>query len=155
MTPSGEEITETAVTDPEFYERLEEVLGRGMGEYLGLRFTEITPDSVRAHWRIRPDMHQPAGLVHGGVYCAVVETVASLAGSAWLGDRGHVVGVNNNTDFLRAVREGTLHAHAIPMHRGRLQQLWLVNITDDQHKLIARGHVRLQNVTDAARLGAS
>ncbi|MBN4927278.1 PaaI family thioesterase [Hoyosella rhizosphaerae] len=123
-----------------------------MGDYLGLRYTEITPDSVRAHWRIRPEMHQPAGLVHGGVYCAVVESLASIAGMAWLGDRGHVVGVNNNTDFLRAAREGTLHAHAIPMHRGRLQQLWLVNIVDEQHRLIARGHVRLQNVADSANL---
>ncbi len=136
-------------------DELTEMLERGMGKYLGLRYTEITPDSVRAHWTIRPDMHQPAGLVHGGVYCAVVESLASVAGTAWLGDTGHVVGVNNNTDFLRAVREGTLHGHAIPLHRGRLQQLWLVNITDEQHRLIARGHVRIQNIIDSAKLGTS
>ncbi len=56
--------------------------------------------------------------MHGGVHCAVIESVASIAASLWLGDKGHVVGVNNNTDFLRASREGTLYAEANPVHRG-------------------------------------
>ena len=125
----------------------------GFVELLGLRFDEVTPDRVAISWDITPALHQPYGIVHGGVYASVVETAASIAAAAWLGDRGQVVGVNNSTDFLRAVREGTLHAVAEPVHRGRLQQLWLVEIRDETERLVARGQVRLQNIPDADRLG--
>ena len=69
----------------------------------------------------------------------------------WLGERGHVVGVANHTDFIRATRSGTLHGVATPIHRGRTQQLWLVEITDADRAsrpraLIARGEVRLANI---------
>jgi uncharacterized protein (TIGR00369 family) len=80
------------------------------------------------------------------VYCTVVETLASVAGGVWYGDQGTVVGVNNNTDFLRAVREGKLQGEATPVHRGRLQQLWVVVITDESGRTVARGQVRLQNL---------
>jgi 1,4-dihydroxy-2-naphthoyl-CoA hydrolase len=125
----------------------------GFVELLGLRFDEVTPDRVAISWDITPALHQPYGIVHGGVYASVVETAASIAAAAWLGERGQVVGVNNSTDFLRAVREGTLHAVAEPVHRGRLQQLWLVEIRDESERLVARGQVRLQNIPDADRLG--
>jgi uncharacterized protein (TIGR00369 family) len=69
-----------------------------------------------------------------------------------MGDRGQVVGVSNQTDFLRAVRTGTLRAVGEPIHRGRLQQLWLVEIRDEDERLVARGQVRLQNIPDAGRL---
>ena len=125
----------------------------GFVELLGLRFDEVTPDRVAITWDVTPALHQPYGIVHGGVYASVVETAASIAAAAWLGERGQVVGVNNSTDFLRAVREGTLHAVAEPVHRGRLQQLWLVEIRDESERLVARGQVRLQNIPDADRLG--
>lgn len=126
----------------------------GFVELLGLRFDEVAADCVVVSWDVTPALHQPYGIVHGGVYSSVVETAASIAGAVWLGDRGQVVGVSNSTDFLRAVREGTLRAVAEPVHRGRLQQLWLVEIRDDGGRLVARGQVRLQNITDADRLGA-
>ena len=126
----------------------------GFVELLGLRFDEVTPDRVAMSWDVTPALHQPYGIVHGGVYSSVVETAASIAAATWLGDRGQVVGVSNSTDFLRAVREGTLHAVAEPVHRGRLQQLWLVEIRDESERLVARGQVRLQNIPDADRLGA-
>jgi 1,4-dihydroxy-2-naphthoyl-CoA hydrolase len=81
--------------------------------------------------------------------------VASIAGTLWLGDAGQVVGVSNHTDFLRAVREGELLATGTPIHRGRLQQLWLVEIHDEQDRLVARGQVRLQNLRESDRLAAS
>jgi 1,4-dihydroxy-2-naphthoyl-CoA hydrolase len=114
--------------------------------WLGLEFLEADGDHVVAAWDVRPDHHQPYGLVHGGVYCSVVESLASIGGSSWYGERGQVVGVNNSTDFLRSVREGRLTARAEPIHRGRLQQLWLVEIRDPGDRLIARGQVRLQNL---------
>ena len=125
----------------------------GFVELLGLRFDEVTPDRVVLSWDVTPALHQPYGIVHGGVYASAVETAASIAAAAWLGERGQVVGVNNSTDFLRAVREGTLRAVAEPVHRGRLQQLWLVEIRDESGRLVARGQVRLQNIPDADRLG--
>jgi uncharacterized protein (TIGR00369 family) len=91
-------------------------------------------------------LHQPAGIQHGGVYCAVVESLASVGAGVWYGDRGIVVGVNNNTDFLRAVRDGRLSGVAVPLHRGTLQQLWQVVVTDEQDRVVARGQVRLQNL---------
>jgi 1,4-dihydroxy-2-naphthoyl-CoA hydrolase len=114
--------------------------------YLGLEFTEVTGDRVEATWTAGEKHHQPYGIVHGGVHCAVVETLASVGAAAWLGDRGNVVGVNNNTDFYRGVSEGELTSTATPVHRGRSQQVWVVETVDDQGRLVARGQVRLQNL---------
>ncbi|MFC4018037.1 PaaI family thioesterase [Micromonospora sp. GCM10011542] len=121
----------------------------GFVALLGLEITEAGPDRVVIRWRVRPELHQPFGIQHGGVYCSVVETAASVGGSLWLGDRGTVVGVSNQTDFLRAVREGELTAVGTPVHRGRSQQLWQVEITDGDQRLVARGQVRLQNLSAA------
>jgi uncharacterized protein (TIGR00369 family) len=119
----------------------------GLVGLLGLTFDEASGDRVVIRWKVRPELHQPAGILHGGVYCTVVETVGSVGGTLWLGDRGSVVGVSNQTDFLRAVREGELVAVGTPVHRGRSQQLWQVEITDVEGRLVSRGQVRLQNLT--------
>ena len=86
--------------------------------------------------------------MHGGVYCSIIESLASVSGQVWLSENGggHVVGVNNNTDFLRAISAGTVTAVSVPIHRGRRQQLWLITITDDKERVVARGQVRLQNL---------
>jgi 1,4-dihydroxy-2-naphthoyl-CoA hydrolase len=115
-------------------------------EYLGVTFLELTPDTVVATWDVRPELHQPHGILHGGVHCSVVETLASYGATMWLGDKGRVVGVNNNTDFYRAVAQGTLTSTARPVHRGRSQQVWVVETVDEDGKLAARGQVRLQNL---------
>lgn len=115
-------------------------------EYLGVNFLELTGDTVVATWDVRPELHQPHGILHGGVHCSVVETLASIGASVWLGDKGRVVGVNNNTDFYRAVTEGTLTSTARPLHQGRSQQVWVVETVDEKGKLTARGQVRLQNL---------
>lgn len=115
---------------------------------IGLTYTEVTPDGVRAELTVAPTLLQPMGIVHGGVWCSMVESLASVSAYKWLSANGggNVVGVNNNTDFLRAVTEGTAYGVSEPVHRGRRQQLWLVTIRDDRQRLIARGHVRLQNL---------
>jgi uncharacterized protein (TIGR00369 family) len=115
--------------------------------FLGLEVDSADGDAVTAHWRVRPDLLQPHGIVHGGVHCSVVETLASLGAALWLGDRGRVVGVSNSTDFYRATTEGTLRATARPVHRGRSQQVWVVEIIDDRDRMISRGQVRLQNLS--------
>ena len=115
---------------------------------LGLQFTELTPDGARAQLEVKPKLLQPMGLVHGGVYCSMIESMASVAAFTWLAAHGggNVVGVNNNSDFLRAIKSGTVYGKAEPVHRGRRQQLWLVTITDNNERLVARGQVRLQNL---------
>lgn len=118
----------------------------GLDSTLGFDFVEASGDRVVLRWEVTPALHQPFGILHGGVHCAAVETAASIAAAAWYGERGQVVGVSNHTDFLRAVSDGTLTAVATPIQRGGLQQLWLVEITDDQQRLVARGQVRLQNL---------
>ncbi len=119
-------------------------------DHLGLRMTEVSGDRVVGTWEASSKHHQPYGIVHGGVHCSVVETLASVGAAAWLGDRGKVVGVNNNTDFYRAVSEGRLTSTATPVHRGRSQQVWLVETLDEQGRMVARGQVRLQNLTAQA-----
>lgn len=115
-------------------------------EAMDLRFTTFTSDEVVATWSVGPESHQPFGLLHGGVHCMIVEGLCSLAAQQWYGDRGQVVGVNNNTDFYRAVTSGRLTSITTPIHRGRSQQVWMVETTDEQGRLVARGQVRLQNL---------
>lgn len=122
-------------------------LGGPFTDYLGVEFEEATGDRVLATWVATPALHQPFGIVHGGAHCGVVETLASVGAALWLGDKGQVVGVNNNTDFYRAVSEGRLTSTATPVHRGRSQQVWIVETVDADGRMVARGQVRLQNLT--------
>jgi 1,4-dihydroxy-2-naphthoyl-CoA hydrolase len=119
--------------------------------YIGLEFQRVDDDRVEATWTAGEKLHQPYGIVHGGVHCAVVETLASIGAAAWLGDRGNVVGVNNNTDFYKAVTEGTIHSLATPLHRGKSQQVWIVESRQADGTLVSRGQVRLQNLTGKPR----
>jgi uncharacterized protein (TIGR00369 family) len=127
----------------------------GLDKTLGVELVEASGDRVVLAVVIRPELHQPYGIVHGGVHCSLVESAASIAGALWFGDRGNVVGVANHTNFLRAAREGRLTATAEPVQRGRTQQLWRVTIRDETDRDIAVGEVRLANIPDAAKLGQS
>jgi 1,4-dihydroxy-2-naphthoyl-CoA hydrolase len=121
--------------------------GGAFVRHLGLEFTEMTGDRVVATWTAAEKHHQSYGIVHGGVHASVVETLGSLGAATWLGDRGHVVGVSNTTDFFRAVREGGLVSVATPVHQGRSQQVWDVVTRDAEDRLVARGQLRVQNIT--------
>jgi 1,4-dihydroxy-2-naphthoyl-CoA hydrolase len=121
----------------------------GLVKLLGIRVEAASGDRVVLSCPVTADLHQPYGLVHGGVYATLAETAASIAAALWFGDRGKVVGVSNSTDFLRAVRGGALRAEATPLARGRTTQLWQVEIGDDGGRLVAHAKVRLQNVAEA------
>jgi 1,4-dihydroxy-2-naphthoyl-CoA hydrolase len=110
--------------------------------------TEATGSRVTGTVDLGPDQHTPWGVVHGGVYCSVVESAASVGASTAVVDRGQfAVGVNNTTDFLRPMTSGRLDVVAEPIQQGRTLQLWQVLLTRaDDGKLVARGQVRLQNV---------
>lgn len=125
----------------------EEIVNQGLAEALGFVFDELGPDRAVLSFTVGAQHLQPYGIVHGGVYCAAVETAASIPAALWFGERGTVVGVANHTNFLRAIRAGRVVATATPVHRGRSQQLWQIEMRDDEDRLVARGEVRLQNLT--------
>jgi uncharacterized protein (TIGR00369 family) len=110
----------------------------------GLRYVTASADAVTAELRIGPQHLQPYGLVHGGVYAGIVETLASVGAALDAMPQGKsAVGLENHTCFVRACREGTLHARATPLVRGSRTQVWDVAITDDGQRLVATGRVRL------------
>jgi len=114
-----------------------------------LRFevTEADGSRVTGSVDLGPDHHTPWGVVHGGVYCSVVESAAGIGASLAVQDRGQfAVGVNNNTDFLRSVTTGRVDVVAEPVQQGRTQQLWQVLLTREDGELVARGQVRLHNL---------
>jgi uncharacterized protein (TIGR00369 family) len=114
---------------------------------MGLVVGEAGGSRVTGHVDLGPDHHTPWGVVHGGVYCSVVESAASIGASLAVREQGQfAVGVNNNTDFLRSVTAGRVDVVAEPVQQGRTQQLWQVLLTREDGKLVARGQVRLQNV---------
>ncbi|MCW2599090.1 MAG: putative esterase [Frankiales bacterium] len=125
----------------------------GFDALIGLEFEEVSQDGVTASFEVRPELQQPYGILHGGVLCSVVETVGSMSGAAWYG--GAVVGTSNHTNFLRATREGRLTAKSTPIHRGKTQQLWDIDITDSQGRLVAKGQLRLANLTSPDGIGRS
>ena len=115
---------------------------------VGLELTEATGTRVAGSIELGPQHHTPWGVVHGGVYCTVVESAASVGASTAVADRGQFsVGVNNSTDFLRPMTAGRLDVVAEPIQQGKTLQLWLVTLTRaEDGKIVARGQVRLQNV---------
>jgi 1,4-dihydroxy-2-naphthoyl-CoA hydrolase len=115
---------------------------------IGMEYVEASGSRVVATWTAQEKHHQPFGIVHGGVHCSIVETLASIGGFLWLDGDGYCVGVNNSTDFYRPVRTGDLRSEATPVHQGRSQQVWVVETRDDQDRLVARGQVRLQNLRE-------
>jgi len=118
--------------------------------HTGIELIDATPDACQGKLVIEEIHQQPYGVVHGGVYCTLIETLASAGAALWAMENGMAgaVGVSNQTDFIRATSEGVLIGSATPIHRGRTQQLWQVEITrEDNAKLVARGQVRLHNVT--------
>jgi uncharacterized protein (TIGR00369 family) len=119
-------------------------LPSGWVREMGLTILEATADQVTAEWEVTERHHQGYGIVHGGVHAGVVETLASLGAAIVAHERGQrVVGLENSTSFIRAVRGGRLRATARPVTRGRTTQVWEAWIRDAQGRLVARGSVRL------------
>jgi 1,4-dihydroxy-2-naphthoyl-CoA hydrolase len=110
----------------------------GFDRLYGLELLEFSEEEVRARVVIRDEHKQPAGLVHGGLYSSVAESIASLATGMTVLDEGDVaMGMSNNTSFLRPITEGTVHAHAKRLHRGRTTWLWDVSFSDDSGRVCA------------------
>jgi 1,4-dihydroxy-2-naphthoyl-CoA hydrolase len=124
-------------------EEINQRLG-GWNRAMGFRFTLATADRVEGEFTVSELHQQPYGIVHGGVYAGLIETACST-GAAIVGmGRGQtVVGVDNNSTFLHATREGTLTVSATPLTRGRRTQVWDGQVRDGSGRMVATGRVRL------------
>ena len=110
----------------------------GFDALLGLELLECTDEMVRARVPVRAELLQPFGLVHGGVFATIAETLGSVGTAAVVVPQGSAaMGLSNQTSFLRPIVEGTIHACAVRRHRGRTTWIWDVEITDDAGRLCA------------------
>jgi 1,4-dihydroxy-2-naphthoyl-CoA hydrolase len=99
--------------------------------------------TMRSRLPVRPAALQVFGLVHGGTYATMAETLASVGTHVAVGEGRAAVGLSNHTSFLRPVTEGTVHAVARPRHRGRTTWVWEVELTDDEGRLCALSRVTI------------
>jgi 1,4-dihydroxy-2-naphthoyl-CoA hydrolase len=105
---------------------------RGFDRLYGLHIVDYAEGEVSAQVTVRDEVKQPAGLVHGGVYASIAESMASLATAIAVMPEGKMaMGLSNSTSFLRPVTEGVVHAQASVIHRGRTTWVWDVRFTDD------------------------
>lgn len=111
----------------------------GLEKVLGLRYTHVSREKVTAEMAVGEQHLQPAGLVNGGVYSSISESLAGVAGMINAG--GVVVGVNNNTDFIASVTAGVIEAEVTAVQTGRRTQVWQILMTH-RGKLVARSTVR-------------
>lgn len=119
----------------------------GFDRLYGLEILEIGDELVRGRVTVRDEIRQPAGLVHGGVYAAMAESLATNGTVARVHAEGKIaMGLSNQTSFLRPITSGTVHAVARPRHRGRTTWVWEVEVTDDEGRLCV-----LTRVTVAVR----
>ncbi len=126
----------------------------GFEHTIGLVFTRAAPGDVACEVPVGPHLTQPYGLVHGGVYASIVETLASVAAALDAMPRGQTtVGLENTTSFVRAARGGTLFGVATALHRGRRTQVWNVEIRGDDGALCATGRVRMICLEAGAEIG--
>tara|TARA_B100000927_G_scaffold40398_1_gene28883 strand:+ start:1963 stop:2346 length:384 start_codon:yes stop_codon:yes gene_type:complete len=117
--------------------------GDNLDNYLGHEMIEIKENFVKSKLDVKDHHKQPMGLVHGGIYSTLAETISSY-GANFL-DGGTYVGVNNNTDFLSSVKDGEIVCIAEPIRIGRSYQLWECKMYNDE-KLCAVSKVRLSKI---------
>lgn len=107
-------------------------------DHLGIHFTEIGDDYLVASMPVDPRTRQPLGIMHGGASCVLAETVGSTAGNCCIEFPKHYcVGLDINTNHIRSIREGLVYAKAKPYHLGRSTQVWGIDITDCEQRLIS------------------
>ena len=118
--------------------------GRGFEGLIGIEFGELSGEVVRSRVPVREDLRQPAGLVHGGVYAAIAESLATWGTASVVASEGKTaVGLSNQMSFLRSITDGHLTAIAIRKHRGRTTWVWEVEVYDDEGRLCAHSRVTI------------
>jgi 1,4-dihydroxy-2-naphthoyl-CoA hydrolase len=121
-------------------------LDRGFDGLYGLELTELTDEVVRGRVSVSDQIRQQTGIVHGGVYAAIAESLASHGTAAAMTDGKLAAGLSHQTSFMAPITEGTIEAVATRRHRGRTTWVWEVEVSDDQGRLCV-----LSRVTVAVR----
>jgi 1,4-dihydroxy-2-naphthoyl-CoA hydrolase len=130
---------------------------KGYDRLYGLEFLEISEEHVRARVLVRDELKQPLGLIHGGVYASLAESVTSIATAVVVVQEGNMAtGMSNATNFLRPITAGYIHAHAKRLHRGRTTWVWDVSMSDDADRIcaITRMTIAVRPVPSAQAAGA-
>jgi 1,4-dihydroxy-2-naphthoyl-CoA hydrolase len=113
-----------------------------LDDVLGFELLEASPDRCRGRFAVEKRVQQPLGLVHGGAFAALAESMVSATTHLAVSDEGNVaLGQSNSTSFFRPAKEGTVHAEGSPLHRGRSSWVWDVRFTDDDDRLCAVARV--------------
>ena len=129
---------ETGVRKPqEALARANERIRGTFAGVLGMRFTRLTPERVEATLDIRPELKQPWGIIHGGAVMTLADTVAGAGAFMNVGPGQESVTIELKINLIRAVREGTIRAEAVPLHRGRSTSIWETRVTDRLGRLVA------------------
>ena len=111
---------------------------------LGFELLDVSPELATGRAAVAPNLMQPFGLVHGGVYAAMAESLASVATYLAVRDEGMIaVGMSNNTTFMRPITKGHVNGEARPRHSGRTTWVWDVDMTNDDGKLCATSRVTI------------
>ena len=111
---------------------------RGFDLLYGIEWLSFSDTEVHAQLAVREELKQPAGLVHGGVYAAMAESMASFGTALNVHEQGEVaLGMSNATNFMRPITEGIVHALATRLHRGRTTWVWDVRFSDDAGRTCA------------------
>lgn len=113
-------------------------LGKGtMGEYIGIEWTELGDNFLKATMLVDHRTKQPYGLLHGGASCVLAETIGSVA-SAMVVDHSKFlcVGLEINANHIRGVKEGYVTGIASPLHLGSSTHVWDIKIYDEKEKLV-------------------
>src|SRR3954452_10708156 len=111
-------------------------LENSLDALIGLDVAACSEEEVRARVAVRDEVKQPMGLVHGGLYASIAESLATLAtGTAVAADGRTAHGLSTQSSFLRPIFSGTIHAAARRRHRGRTTWVWEVDVTDDDGRL--------------------
>lgn len=107
-----------------------------MVSYLGIEFTEIGSDYIEATMPVDHRTKQPIGLLHGGAYVVLAETLGSVASSLTIDTEKYAcVGLEINANHLKSVREGSVRGIAKPIHLGKSTQVWEIKIFNAGDKL--------------------
>lgn len=112
---------------------------RGFDALVGYESIEhVDVGEMRARIPFRPELTQPLGLLHGGVFAAIAESLASVGTYLAVAEEGkHAMGLANATNFMRPLTRGTIHATARALHRGSTTWIWDVEMRDDDDRLCA------------------
>jgi 1,4-dihydroxy-2-naphthoyl-CoA hydrolase len=129
-----------------FLERLPH--GENVHGLLGVVVVEVNADKVVMQVEVGPKVHQPYGILHGGVSALLAESAASFGGAMNVQPDQIVVGTELNCSHLRSMAGGILTAAATPVRVGRRVQVWAIDLTDQDGRQICVARCTLQ-VLDA------